>query len=164
MITLRKLTVAERIESGRGLLVGDLALLLDVVYERRGNGEWRRVKDQEKGRWRFDQSNGKRRRGEWPSRKQVQGALLLVMDALGGRIILKERQAEVLETLADHLGLGEEQRRLTHPTAGTRWANMVHWAKLGLVHEGKLDPDAPYGTWALAPVVGSKTENLKSGS
>jgi hypothetical protein len=41
---------------------------------------------------------------------------------------------------------------------------MVHWAKLGLVHEGKLDPDAPYGTWALAPEAGSKVENLKSGS
>jgi hypothetical protein len=97
VITLRKLTVAERIESGRGLVVGDLAMLLDVVYERRGNGEWRRVKDQARGRRKFDVSNRKRRRGEWPSRKQVQGALLLVMNALGGRIILKERQAEVLE-------------------------------------------------------------------
>jgi hypothetical protein len=164
VITLRKLTVAERIESGRGLVVGDLALLLDVVYERRGNGEWRRVKEQPRGRRKFDEANRKRRRGDWPSRKQLQGALILVLEALGGRIVLKERQAEVLETLADHFGLDEARRNLKHPTAGTRWANMVHWAKLGLAHEGKLDPDARYGTWALAPDVLSKVENLKNGS
>ena len=164
MINLRKLKVAEQIESGRGDVVGKLALLDGVIYEKRGNGEWRRVKDQARGRQKFDEVNGRRRRGEWPSRKQVQGALLLVQEALGGRIVLKERQAEVLEALADHFGLDEARRSLKHPTAGTRWANMVHWAKLGLAHEGKLDPDAPYGTWALAPDVLSKVENLKNGS
>jgi Mrr N-terminal domain len=164
VISLRRLKVAEMIESGRGLVVGKLALLDDVVYEKRSNGEWRRVKDQTRGRSKFDESNRKRRRGEWPSRKQVQGALLLVLEALGGRIVLKERQAEVLEILADHFGLDEARRSLKHPTAATRWANMVHWAKLQLVHEGKLDPDAPYGTWALAPDVLSKAENLKNGS
>ena len=164
MITLRKLTVAERIGSGRGLVVGDLALLDDVVYEKRSNGEWRRVKDQPRGRRKFDEANAKRRRGDWPSRKQLQGALLLVLDALGGRIVLKQQQAEMLEALADHFGLGQERRHLKHPTAGTRWANMVHWAKLGLVHEGKLDPNAPYGTWALDTDVSSKAENLKNGS
>jgi hypothetical protein len=160
VITLRRLTVAERIESGRGIVTHNLASLDDVIYERRSNGEWRRVKHQEVGRRSFDELNGKRRRGEWPSRKQVQGALLLVMDALGGQIIQKEQQVEMLETLADHFGLDEERRRLKHPTSGTRWANMVHWAKLGLVHEGKLDPDAPYGTWALAPEIARKTNNL----
>jgi hypothetical protein len=162
VITLRRLTVAERIESGRGIVIHNLASLDDVIYERRSNGEWRRVKDQEVGRRKFDELNGKRRRGYWPSRKQVQGALILVLEALGGRIILKEQQAELLETLADHFGLDEERRRLKHPKAGTRWANMVHWAKLGLVHEGKLDAVAPYGTWALAQGVGFKVENLKS--
>jgi hypothetical protein len=164
MISLRRLKVAEQIESGRGDVVGKLALLDEVVYEKRGNGEWRRVKDQDRGRSKFDEGNGKRRRGEWPSRKQIQGALLLVLEALGGKVVLKERQAEVLDTLADHFGLDEARRSLKHPTAGTRWANMVHWAKLGLVHEGKLDPDAPYGTWALAPGVLSDADNLKNGS
>jgi Mrr N-terminal domain len=164
MVILRNLTVGQRIESGSGEVVGKLALLEGVIYEKRGNGEWRRVKDQTRGRRKFDQVNGKRRRGEWPSRKQVQGALLLVLEALGGRIVLKERKAEVLETLADHFGLDENRRSLKHPTAGTRWSNMIQWAKLGLAHEGKLDPDAPYGTWALAPDVLSKAENLKSGS
>jgi Mrr N-terminal domain len=163
VISLRRLKVAEQIESGRGEVVGKLALLKEVIYERRGNNEWRRVKDQARGRSKFNEVNRKRRRGEWPSRKQVQGALLLVLEALGGRIVLKERQAEVLETLADHFGLDEARRSLKHPTAGTRWANMVHWAKLGLAHEGKLDPDAPYGTWALAPDELSESENLKNG-
>jgi hypothetical protein len=164
VIIFRNLKVGQRIESGRGEVVGKLALLESVIYEKRSNSEWRRVKDQEMGRRKFDVAKGKRRRGEWPSRKQLQGALLLVLEALGGRIVLKERQAEVLETLADHFGLGESRRNLKHPTAGTRWANMVHWAKLGLAHEGKLDPDAPYGNWALAPDVLLESENLKSGS
>ena len=157
MIILRGLTVRERIESGRGRTVGKLALLDGVIYERRSNGEWRRAKDQQKGRLKFDKSNGKRRRGDWPSRKQLQGALVLVLEALGGKIVLKEQQAEVLDTLADHFGLDEGRRSLKHPTAGTRWANLVHWAKLGLVHEGKLDRNAPFGTWALAPVVGKSS-------
>ena len=164
MIILRNLKVGQRIESGREDVVGKLALLEGAIYERRSNGEWRRVKDQSRGRRQFDEANGKRRRGDWPSRKQVQGALLLVLEALGGRIILKERQAEVLEALADHFGLGEERRNLRHPTAGTRWSNMVHWAKLGLVHEGKFDPDAPYGAWALAQEVVPTISNHKSGS
>jgi Mrr N-terminal domain len=164
VIILRNLKVGQRIESGGGEVVGKLALLKEVIYEKRGNGEWRRVKDQARGRRKFDEVNGKRRRGEWPSRKQVQGALLLVLEALGVRIVLKERQAEVLEALADHFGLDEARRNLKHPTAATRWANMVHWAKLGLAHEGKLDPDAPYGTWALAPDVLPKAENFKNGS
>jgi hypothetical protein len=162
VIILRGLTVRERVESGRGRIVGKLALLDGVVYERRNNGEWRRVKDQPRGRRKFDESDGKRRRGDWPSRKQVQGALLLVLEALGGRIVLKERQAEVLETLADHFGLDEGRRNLKHPTAGTRWANVVHWAKLGLALEGKLGANAPYGTWALAPESRSKVENPES--
>jgi Mrr N-terminal domain len=163
VITLRGLTVLERIESGLGEVVGKLARLDGLIYERRANGEWRRAKDQERVRRKFDEANGRRRRGDWPSRKQLQGALLLVLEALGGKIVLKEQQAEVLETLADHFGLDEGRRSLKHPTAGTRWANMVHWAKLGLVHEGSLDPDAPFGTWALAPESGSKAGNLTSG-
>ena len=163
MITLRGLTVRERIESGRGRVVGKLALLDGVIYERRSNGEWRRIKDQARGRSKFDEADGKRQRGEWPSRKQLQEALVLVLKALGGRIVLKERQPEVLEALADHFGLDDARRKLKHPTAGTRWANMVHWAKLGLVHEGKLLRDAPYGTWALAKDVNSKTGNLNEG-
>jgi hypothetical protein len=156
VINLRDLKLGERIETGLGLGVGELALLDQVVYERRSNGEWRRVKDQTRGHSKFDEAKGKRRRGEWPSRKQIQGALVLVLEALGGKIILKQRQAEVQETLADHFGLDEARRNLKHPTAGTRWANLIHWAKLGLVHEVKLDPDAPYGTWALAPDVLSR--------
>jgi Mrr N-terminal domain len=163
VITLSGLTIRERIESGRGRVVGKLALLDGVIYEKRGNGEWRRVKDQARGRSKFGEVDAKRRRGEWPSRKQLQEALVLVLKALGGRIVLKERQAEVLETLADHFGLDEARRKLRHPTAGTRWANMVHWAKLGLVHEGKLERDAPYGVWALAQEVNSKTGNFNEG-
>jgi hypothetical protein len=82
VIILRNLKVGQRIESGGGEVVGKLALLKEVIYEKRGNGEWRRVKDQARGRRKFDEVNGKRRRGEWPSRKQVQGALLLVLEAL----------------------------------------------------------------------------------
>jgi hypothetical protein len=102
VIILRNLKVGQRIESGRGDVVGKLALLEGVIYERRGKNEWRRVKDQERGRRIFDEANGKRRRSEWPSRKQLQGALILVLEALGGRFVLMERQAEVLETLANH--------------------------------------------------------------
>jgi Mrr N-terminal domain len=163
VIILRGLTVRERIESGRGRVIGKLALLDGVIYERRSNGEWRRVKDQARGRSKFDEADRKRRRGEWPSRKQLQKALVLVLEALGGKIVLKDQQAEVLEILADHFGLDEAHRKLKHPTAGTRWANLIHWAKLGLVHEGKMDRDAPYGTWALAQEVGSKTENPTEG-
>jgi hypothetical protein len=109
MISLRNLKVGQRIESGRGDVVGKLALLDGVIYEKRSNDEWRRAKDQARGRRKFDEANAKRRRGDWPSRKQLQGALLLVLDALGGRIVLKQRQAEMLETLADHFGLDEER-------------------------------------------------------
>jgi Mrr N-terminal domain len=151
MIKLRSLTVRERIESGQGNEVGKLALLDGVIYEKRSNGESRRAKDQKRCRRKFDESNDKRRQGVWPSKKQLQSALLLVMEALGGRIVLKEQQTEVLDTLAKYFGLDEEQRNLKHPTASTRWANKVHWAKLGLVREGKLDRDAPFGTWALPP-------------
>jgi hypothetical protein len=159
VIILRGLTVRERIESGRGRTVGKLALLDGVIYEKRSNGEWRRVKDQERGRLRFEALNEKRRRGDWPSRKQLQGALVLVLEALGGKIVLKEQQAELLDTLADHFGLSEAQRTLNHPTAGTRWSNLVHWAKLGLVHDGRLDRNAPYGTWALAQEAASLPSN-----
>jgi hypothetical protein len=155
MIKLRSLTVRKRIESGQGLEVGNLALLNAVIYEKRSNGEWRRAKDQEIGRRQFDESSDKRRRSAWPSRKQLQSALLLVLESLGGKIILKEQQAEMMDTLAEHFGLNEEQRSLKHPTAGTRWANVIHWAKLKLVQEGKLDRDAPFGIWALAPKVES---------
>ena len=75
MISLRELTNRERIESGLGRIVGKLALLDGVIDENRNNGEWRRVKDQSRGRSEFDAMNGKRRRGEWPSRKQIQGGV-----------------------------------------------------------------------------------------
>src|SRR4051794_34323966 len=123
MITLPKLTVTQRIESGRGVVAGALALLDGVIYERRSNGEWRRAKDQRKGRLKFDRASARRRQTAWPSRKQLQVALLLVIRAMGGRIVLREQQDEMLDALAQHLGVGEEQRRLEHPTAGTRWAN-----------------------------------------
>ncbi|HEY2159391.1 MAG TPA: hypothetical protein VGH33_27445, partial [Isosphaeraceae bacterium] len=69
MITLRGLTIGERIESGRGRVAGRLALLGGVIYERRGSGEWRRVKDQARGRTKFNEADGRRRHGAWPSRK-----------------------------------------------------------------------------------------------
>jgi hypothetical protein len=164
MITLPKLTVAERIESGRGIVSGGLAMLDGVVYERRSNGEWRRVKDQQKGRIKFDRSSAGRRRGAWPSRRQLQVALLIVIRAMGGKVVLKEQQEQMLDALALHLGLGEAQRRLEHPTAGTRWANVVHWAKLGLAHEGKLDRDAPFGIWALAREAGADADGHRQRS
>jgi hypothetical protein len=141
-----------------------LAFLEGVIYERRINGEWRRAKDQTRGRSKFDEAEGKRRQREWPSRKQLQNALVLVLEAIGCMVVLKERQAEVLETLADHFGLDEARRKLKLPTAATRWANMLHWAKLGLVHEDKLDRDAPRGTWALVQEVNSKTNELNEGN
>ena len=78
---------------------------------------------------------------------------------MGGKVVLREQQEEMLDALAVHFGLSEGQRRLEHPTAGTRWSNLVHWARLGLVHEGKLDRDAPFGIWALVPEPGAETDD-----
>lgn len=58
------MTISERINGGEAAIIGKLARLDGVAYERRGNGDWRKSKDQAK-------TLGKIAKGERIAREQA---------------------------------------------------------------------------------------------
>lgn len=92
----------------------------------------------------------KPKKPEWPKVSDVKEAIFLAVRFNGGEVNMRSRGSVIVEALADHFELPPKLRKLPHPTAKTQWANKVHWAKLALVKEGRLDSEAPYGVWRIA--------------
>lgn len=86
----------------------------------------------------------------WPSQKAIESALILYIAGQGGEVVFKgEPREAMLNALADHFEISQRQRKLPHPTAGTKWSNKVQWAKLGLSKSGKIVAGNSRSTWTL---------------
>lgn len=58
------------------------------------------------------------------------------------------RPEEVEEAVANHLGLGEEERNEQIPSGQSRFSNKVNWARFYLVKAGLID-SSTRGVWSL---------------
>ena len=74
------------------------------------------------------------------------GPLLDVLRKLGG----SGKPREVVDGIAEQLGLSDEKLEETLKSGQTRFYNQVHWSRQYLVWEGLLDSSAR-GVWTLTP-------------
>ena len=75
------------------------------------------------------------------------GPLLDALRDLGG----SGKPREVVDQIAEKLGLSDEKLEVTLKSGQTRFYNQVHWSRQYLVWEGLLDSSAR-GVWTLTPL------------
>lgn len=86
------------------------------------------------------------RKGERTPTEEFYEPLLQVLGAAGGQLPAVEAIDQVGKVMAERLN---DVDRARLPSGEVRWRNSVRWARQRLEEQGKLDGNAPYGTWKL---------------
>jgi hypothetical protein len=87
------------------------------------------------------------RSGEFTPNEDFLEPLVQVLRKAGGELPAGDAINAVGDLMGDRLN---EVDRAQLPSGEVRWRNNVRWASNRLKKNGKLDPEAPFGTWRLA--------------
>ncbi|PDW02275.1 winged helix-turn-helix domain-containing protein [Candidatus Viridilinea mediisalina] len=79
-----------------------------------------------------------------PKHDEIEEPLLRAIAAQGGKV----RRADVVQPLADHFQLSDEQLRETVESGANRWKNRIAWVRSNLCKKGELD-SPKRGIWRI---------------